>query len=256
MTRNRAPFRITGTVAITLTLLLLAASLGINVYLVEVARGYFAKAESLRLDPAGLSVYATERAKAAPTHPLVVLFGDSRAYMWTEPAMPAGFRVVNRGIGFQTTAQMLLRFDADVAALRPDVIVLEAGVNDLKAIADFPAQRDEIVDHCEGNLARIVGLGRQTGARIVIVTVFDIGDVSVWRRPFWTDDVEAAVREVNAFLPTLAADRVVVFDSRPILDDDRGRVRRPYQLDHLHLTRAGYDALNQRLAPFLSALPK
>jgi lysophospholipase L1-like esterase len=85
--------------------------------------------------------------------------------------------------------------------------------------------------------------------------VFDIGDVALWRRPFWSDDVSAAVREVNAFLPRLAGPHVVFFDAAPVLGAP-GRVEHDYQLDYLHLSAAGYRALDGRLIPLLAALPR
>jgi lysophospholipase L1-like esterase len=235
---------------------LLALSLLLNAFLVRAAFQYFKAAIAIRLDPAGLKVYAADRGKAAATGAPVVLFGDSRALMWSEPKAPPGHAIVNHGIGFQTTAELLLRLDADVLQLHPRIVVIEGGVNDLKSIAEFPERRAQIVTDCENNLARIVERTRQSGATVVLVTVFGIGDVSLWRRPFWTSEVAAAVREVNAFLPTLARDGVVLFDANAVLVDDHGDIRRPYQLDYLHLSPAGYEALNQKLSPLLSALPR
>jgi lysophospholipase L1-like esterase len=237
----------------------LVVSLCANGYLFHAARGYHKRATALRLDPGELRVYAAQRGRVEQSsvdHPLLVFLGDSRALMWSQPTTPTGYRFVNRGIGYQTTAQILLRFDEDVAPLRPNVVVVEAGVNDLKAIAEFPERRAEIVADCEANLERIVSLCRNAGATVVLVTVFAIGDIPLWMRPFWSKDVAAAVHEVNAFLPKLAGDRVTLFDANQVLIDARGDVRRPYQLDHLHLSAVGYAALNQRLVSLLPTLPR
>jgi lysophospholipase L1-like esterase len=234
--------------------LALTASLAANVLLTRAARHYFELANDIRLDPAGLKVYQAERAKPAGDLLPIVLFGDSRALMWLPPAAPRGYRIVNRGVGFQTTAQMLFRFDADVAALRPAVVVVEGGVNDLKVIADFPDRRREIVAECEANLQRVVQACRHSGAAVVLVTVFAIGDPSLVKRPFWSESVADAVREVNAYLPTLANDGVIVFDANQVLGDGRGKVKREYQLDYLHLLPSGYEALNRSLLPLLPRL--
>jgi lysophospholipase L1-like esterase len=234
---------------------LLLASLAGNVLLVRAARDYFKATLALRLDPAGRKVYAADPQKPAGDggDALLVLFGDSRAAMWSTPTTP-GYRVVNRGIGSQTTAQILMRLDDDVVGLHPSVVVLEAGVNDLKSIAEFPERRAEIVRDCEANLTRIVEGCRRAGARVVLVTVFGIGNVSVWKRPFWSSDVAAAVKEVNAFLPTLAGNGVTMLDADTALDDDSGRIRESYQLDYLHLSSSGYAALNGKLVPLVAAL--
>jgi lysophospholipase L1-like esterase len=237
--------------------IVLVASFAVDALLGRTAVDYVHAADAIRLDPAGLKVYADARAKAggAGDAPLVEFFGDSRIAMWVETSIP-GYRTINRGIGYQTTAQLLLRFDADVTAVRPAVVVIEGGVNDLKTIAAFPGRRAEIVADCKANLSLLVERSRRAGAQVVLLQVFDIGDVPLWRRPFWSADVETAVREVNAFLPQLAGDKVVVFDANAALDGQPGQIRREFQLDHLHLTSAAYAALNERLVPLVGGLPK
>jgi len=252
MTRSGRSNRGLGIAALAFAALSLCAAGG----LLRAALAYFRAGEAIRLDPAGLSVYAAERKRPPAGLPILALFGDSRALMWSQPIAPAGYRVINRGIGNQTTAQMLLRLEPDVTSLRPAVVVIEGGVNDLKAIADFPDQRSRIVAECEANLQQIVERCRQSGATVVLVTVFDIGDVALWRRPFWSSQVADAVREVNAFLPTLASERVRLFDANLVLSDGRGQIQRAYQLDHLHLSPAGYAALTERLSPLLATLPR
>lgn len=252
--------------AAVILLLLLGASVYANVRLVDLVRTERRLVSFVTLDPGGLEVYAQDRARASsPTTPvqsgnddapLLVLFGDSRVAMWPAPPMRAGYRVVNRGIGYQTTAQLLLRVDPDVVQLHPAVVVIEAGINDLRSIADLPSRRDEIVARCKQNLARLVDRSRASGATVVLVSVFGVGEVALWQRLFWSNDVASAVREVNAFLPTLAGEKVVLFDADPVLAGPGGTIRRDYQLDHLHLTPAGYEALNRALVPFVASLGK
>jgi lysophospholipase L1-like esterase len=251
--RGRSVF--SGRVARAVLAALLVLSLGANAVLVRGALSYFASVLEVRLDPVGLKVYQADRAKDPPPGPVLLFFGDSRALMWAEPDSFVGFHVVNRGIGNQTTAQIAMRVDSDVVPLHPSVVVLEAGVNDLKSIAQLPARRAEIVADCESNLERIVNACRRAGATVVVVSIFDIGDVSLWKRPFWSGEVSAAVREVNAFLPRLAGSHVLFFDAAPVLGGP-GRVEHDYQLDYLHLSPAGYRALDGKLVPLLSGLPR
>jgi lysophospholipase L1-like esterase len=234
---------------------LLVTSLVANIALTGLWIDDQRKAQVARLDPAGLETHAADRTQAPPAgRPVLVLFGDSRAAMWPTPAALTAYTVVNRGVGYQTTAQIALRIDADVVPLHPAVVVLEAGVNDLKAIATLPERRSQIVEDCEANLRRIVERCRAAGATVIIMSVFDIGDVPVWRRPFWSDDVRAAVREVNSFLPTLAAEHVALLKAGEVLDDERGRIKPAYQVDYLHVLPAGYAALDERLIPLLQSL--
>ena len=69
-----------------------------------------------------------------PNESRVVFFGDSITDNWSKPGYGGFFPgkpYVNRGIGGQTTAQMLLRFRADVIALQPKAVVILAGTNDI-----------------------------------------------------------------------------------------------------------------------------
>jgi lysophospholipase L1-like esterase len=225
---------------------------------VAAAIAHAKEVNDLRLDPAGLRVYADERAAPPPAtdKPVLLFFGDSRALMWTPPSNMPDWTIVDRGVGYQTTAQILLRFDADVPRLHPSVIVLEAGVNDLKGIASFPDRRAEIVATCEQNLARLVARSRELGATVILTTVFAMGDVSLARKPLWSDDIAVAIREVNVEVRKMAADKVIVLDADPVLDDERDKVRPPFQHDFIHVSPAGYAALNEKLVPLVRALPR
>lgn len=72
--------------------------------------------------------------------PRIVMFGDSITAHWDLAAQDnAKRRFVNRGIGGQNSSQMLLRFEDDVVALRPNVVAILAGTNDLRAYVGDPA---------------------------------------------------------------------------------------------------------------------
>jgi lysophospholipase L1-like esterase len=233
----------------------LVFSLASNAHLVRLGNEYFRQTSEVRLDPAGRKVYENAPAPTG-SRPVLLFFGDSRALMWSPPRALSDYEIVNRGIANQTTAQILLRFDEDVPKIKPSVVVLEAGVNDIKVIAELPERRAAIVADCERNLRQLVARCRATGATVVLVNIFGIGDVALWRRPFWSSDVAEAVKEVNRFLPSVVGDGVVLFEATKILEDEHGRIRAPYQYDFLHLTPAGYGALNENLVPIVRALPR
>ena len=84
-----------------------------------------------------LGYYAEANAQLATPKPgeqRVIFIGDSITALWSTVS-PEGFfpgkPYINRGIGGQTTPQILLRFRQDVIALRPKVVVIAAGTNDL-----------------------------------------------------------------------------------------------------------------------------
>ncbi len=64
--------------------------------------------------------------------------------------------------------------------------------------------------------------------------------------------VQAAISAVNACLRSLATREVIIFDSAAVLAGADGYVRPAYVADELHLSAAGYAALNAALAPLLT----
>jgi lysophospholipase L1-like esterase len=174
--------------------------------------------------------------------------------MWAPPTLE-GYEVVNRGVGNQTTQQGLLRFDREIPALRPAVVLIELGVNDLRSIPMFPDRRDDIVRECKENLRQLVEKSRALGATVVLTTIFPLGDVSIFRRLVWTPEpVFWAIVEVNEYIRTLAAERVVVFAAEPIIAS-AGKIKGPFQTDYLHESPAAYQALNTALATLLRHVP-
>ena len=239
-------------VAPGLLALSLVASLAGNILLYQQADESYRRLSEVELDPYGLKhAKFPADSPAGSDLPVVLFFGDSRAMYWPAPTV-AGCRYVNRGIGGQTTEQVRGRFAANVTPVSPRIMVLQAGINDLKAIPLLPYRRDQIIADCKANLHEIVKRAVDGGAIVVVSTVFPPGKVPLERKLEWSPEVEKAVEEVNADLRTLASDRVIVFDAWKTLED-HGQLRDGYGLDTLHLSAAGYAALNPELGKILNA---
>lgn len=231
----------------------LSGSIFLNMRLFKEAKHYYFELIKTQLDPVGLSKYPANAAEEADAqNPRLVFFGDSRAASWTPPNMD-GYTFLNRGIGGQTSVQTLQRLDAHIRPLEPDVVVIQVGINDLKAIALFPERKGDIIDNCKANIQQIVAESKKLGAVVILSTVFPVGEVPWERRPFWSDEIDAAVQEVNGYLFTLADDQVKVFDTFQVLADSQGLMLPNYSKDELHLNTEGYIALNRELMRMLVA---
>lgn len=232
--------------------MLLLISMGVNVALFNENTSNYLDLNSARLDPLGIDVYP-----AGVTPPKLagqkrlVFFGDSRAYEWPAPPGLGEVEFINRGIGAQTSAQALGRFDAHVAPLRPDIVIVQIGINDLKTIPLFPGREAAIVERCQTNIKQIVTKSLHLGAAVVLTTIFPAGAVPLERRPFWSERAAMAIDRVNAYIRSLAQENVIVFDSNAVLARDDREVRKDFQRDFLHVNAAGYTALNHALAPLL-----
>jgi len=242
----------------SLTLLLclvtLVVSLVFNALLFLQARHYYLQLNKTNLDPLGLSVFSTDSLPQdvpAASTATVVFFGDSRAEMWPAPAKLKGFSFVNRGINTQTSAQVLGRLDKHVVPLHPNIVIVQVGINDLKTIPLFPERKAAIITNCKANIQQIVARSLNSGATVILTTIFPIGPVPLTRQPFWSADIAQAVSEVNAYLYSLKASNVLILDAYSLLAQN-GQVQSKYVHDTLHINVRGYKALNQELTHVLS----
>ena len=234
----------------------LLGSIVLNCFLYKQGRQYYLELNAARLDPLGMNYYSTAVAPAKLLDPeltTVVFFGDSRAANWPSPDLE-GFEFTNRGIGAQTSAQAAGRFGHHVKPLQPQLIVVQVGINDLKTIPLFPERKESIIRNCEENIQQIVRWSIDMGAEVVLTTIFPIGEVTMERKPFWSNDVAVAVETVNEYIHSLAGEDVVVFDAFAVLVGDDGAIDPEYSQDLLHLNVAGYARLNSELVKTLRRL--
>lgn len=236
------------------------ASLALNYFFYKKA---YIPLQQVRLDPAGLGFYppalieADQSRATSDNKPVLMFFGDSRSLSWPAPDVD-GYTFINRGIGHQTSAQILARFDQHVVRDEPDVIVMQLCVNELKMIPLFPQAREEIVADCKRNISMLVTKASQIGAHVVLTTVFPLGDVPISRRILGISEplIIPAIDEVNVNIKALTAEKVTVFDSYVLLLGDKRKINSDYSQDWLHLNEAGYRRLNKTLEKLLSQLPQ
>ncbi len=241
---------------VTLLVVGLLVSVILNLFLYTQGREYYQQLNETRLDPLGLNYYPSDSGQKALTTPrqtVVVFFGDSRAANWPPPAKFEGFEFINRGIGTQTSAQTLHRFEAHVKPLQPQIVILQVGINDLKTIPLFPERKNAILANCQANIQQIVSQATSSGATVILTTIIPTGKVPWERKLFWSPDVAQAVDEVNSFIRSLEAQNVIIFDAYSLLADN-GVARDEYFQDTLHLNAVGYEALNVELGHILVSL--
>ena len=127
-------------------------------------------------DWAGLTRYGSENSElppAAPGEQRVVFLGDQITELWGQGSAKffIGKPYVNRGIVGQTTAQMLVRFRQDVIALKPRVVVIHGGTNDLTGVLG-PSTEGTVGD----NITSMTELATANGIRVVLASVTPVCD--------------------------------------------------------------------------------
>lgn len=120
------------------------------------------------MDFGGLTRYGSENAELK-TRPDVVFFGDDITENW-RPFFP-GKPYLNRGITRQTAAQMLVRFRQDVLDLKPKVVVIQTGTNDIARVMG-PVSEETIGDFVK----TMVELAKAHGIKVVLASVTPVCD--------------------------------------------------------------------------------
>ena len=171
----------------------------------------------------------------------VVFMGDSITDAWPQPRFGTFFEgkpYVGRGISGQTTPQMLIRFRPDVVALKPKVVVILAGTNDIAGNTG-PMTDEEI----QGNLASMAEIAQANGIRVVFSSVLPVS--AYHTAPNGIPQTQARpmvrIRAINDWMKSYAAaQKHVYLDYFSAMVDSTGHLKTELSADDLHPNAAGY----------------
>ena len=191
-------------------------------------------------DWALLARYREANRTLAPAQGRVVFMGDSITDSWPQPRFGEFFPgkpYVGRGISGQTTPQMLLRFRQDVINLKPRVVVILAGTNDIAGNTG-PMTNEEI----QGNLMSMGELAKANGIRVVLSSVLPVSEYHVTAQPAQTTRRPMdRIKSLNDWMKKYAAaEGHVYLDYFSAMVDDKGLLRSELSADDLHPNAAGY----------------
>lgn len=190
------------------------------------------------LDFNGLGRYRDENAKLASPEPgenRVVFYGDSITDGWGRRAGKffPGKPYINRGISGQTTTQMLVRFQQDVVRLKPAVVVILAGTNDVAGNTG-----PENMQMIEDNFISMVELAKANGIRVVLSSVLPS------KKFGWNPEVKPAeaIKTLNQWIESYCAkENLVYLNYYPALVDSEGGIKAELAMDGIvHPNDAGY----------------
>lgn len=241
--------------AVGLAALLVLLGLGLG-FLVKVRHDYAEQLRAQQSRPAAVSAPVLIQ-PGGTNLPTLVLLGDSRVVEWGLPPVE-GYHVENWAVNGSTTAQTALRCREMLSRVKPKVVVLQVGINDLKLLGPKPALRPEVVDAAASNTLSIVADCRRAGAKVMVLPVWPTGPVDWRRRVVWSRAVEPARLEVNEKIRSQAASLELVrvadlFKELPSPAPDSGTSG--WFRDTLHLKPEAYALLTSRLVAELPRVP-
>ena len=168
----------------------------------------------------------------------IVLIGDSITEGWSlmDPDFFRNNNLINRGIGGQTSPQMLIRFKQDAVHLKPKLIIINAGTNDIAANTG-PATPEMIID----NITSMAEIGLKSSINIALSTILPVD------RYDWNETIKDApemVSKVNSSLKKYSDDNNLIFIDyySSLVNKNRG-MDTSYANDGVHPTKEGYDVM-------------
>lgn len=168
--------------------------------------------------------------------PRVVFFGDSITDIWKLDESFPGKHYVNRGISGQTTPQMLVRYRQDVIELRPAVVVILAGTNDIAGNTGT-----ESLAQIEGDYASFAELARANEIRVVFSSVMPINAYTPRAVNFFLQRSPQKILALNDWLKKYCAENGIVYlDYFSAMVDEHGYLKQDLTEDGLHPNAAGF----------------
>ncbi|MGV8134089.1 MAG: SGNH/GDSL hydrolase family protein [Mangrovibacterium sp.] len=173
----------------------------------------------------------------APGENRIVFMGNSITDGWSNarPGFFSGKPYINRGISGQTTPQMLVRFRADVINLKPAVVVILAGTNDIAGNTG-----PSTIEMIEDNILSMIQLAKANGIKVVLCSVLPVFDYP------WKPGLEPAnkIIALNNLLKNDAAQYGLTYvDFFSAVVDERNGMKAEYSGDGVHPNLEGYKAM-------------
>jgi lysophospholipase L1-like esterase len=196
-----------------------------------------------------IGYYAGDNAKLlASREPVDIVFmGDSITEGWMDKR-PGFFKRgrVDRGIGGQTTSQMVLRMFSDVVDLKPKAVHIMAGTNDIAGNTG-----PMTAEMSENNFRAMSDVARRHGIKVLLAPVPPAASFP-WRPGLET---RPRIAELNDWLKRFATESGATWvDYRRVLDDGTGAIKQGLAVDGVHPNEAGYDAMATVIEPILKRM--
>lgn len=208
---------------------------------IQKLQGQLDRSQKILQDWANLGRYRADNERLPPPaadENRVVFMGDSITDGWGRhygtffPGKP----YINRGISGQTTPQMLVRFRPDVIDLKPKVVVILAGTNDISGNTGPESLKD-----IENNLMSMADLAHANGIKVVLSSLTPVCDYikpQTGRRP------PEKIETLNGWIKSYCQKSGDVYlDYYSATIDDHKMFKKDLTFDGLHPNTAGYDVM-------------
>jgi len=191
-------------------------------------------------DWANLGKYRDDNLKRKNSKNRIIFIGDSITEEWgnSNPNFFHRNHFVNRGIGGQTTPQMLVRFKPDAVHLNPKMIIINGGTNDIAGNTG-PSTPEMIID----NICSMAEIAIKNNINVALSSI-----LPVYKYP-WNEkivDPPGTISLVNSALVDYCRKNTLLYIDyySKMVDEKKGLIS-DYGYDGVHPTKDGYDVMEK-----------
>jgi lysophospholipase L1-like esterase len=208
-------------------------------------RAGFPGPQRVRIEDLGeLQKYRTANSQLGPDPSRVVFFGDSITYLWKLQKSFPTRNYINRGIGGQTSADMLVRFREDVIDLHPKTVVILAGINDFFWRTERSDSDEQTLANLEANDQTMAELAELHHIRLAFVSILPVHNYGYSAKITYARIPKGVVVRANEWLKGLCAQHGYQYiDYYSAMVDDHGMLREELSDDGIHPNQAGYSTM-------------
>lgn len=175
----------------------------------------------------------------------VVFMGNSITEGWVKihPEFFKENNYIGRGISAQTSYQFLLRFRNDVINLKPKLVIINAGTND---IAENSGPFD--IDITFGNIASMAEIAKANKIKVILTSVLPAAGFR-WNKKITDapDRIEALNAKIKAYAK---ANKIPYVDYyQPMVNGTERALNPAYSKDGVHPTLEGYLVMEALIKP-------
>jgi len=173
-------------------------------------------------------------------HGKIVFLGDSLTEFCQWNELLKNNDVVNRGVGGDTTKNVLIRLDS-ILQSKPKKILIMIGINDIMTGADITVILD--------NYNKIINSIKEKtpDTKIIIQNILPITNISNH------ESKNIYIKEINQSISKIAKDNNIEYiDINEKLIAKDGQLNKDFTIDGIHLNAQGYDIWKQTIERYVN----
>lgn len=180
-----------------------------------------------------------------------VFIGNSITENWihTNPDFFIENEYINRGIGGQTSSQLLLRFYQDVVELKPKVVVINAGANDIARGDGFYSLVFTL-----NNIRSMTDIAKTNKIKVILTAVLP---AEKYRTSYFNtvNEVQPEIDNLNKYIKSYARINDIPFiDYNTVLRDEKGYFKDDFTFDGVHPGPEGYKVMEGLIKPIIDSI--